>query len=166
VLQQQKDYETTKIIDNTIASTFVDRYSSLGGREESVLGLQTFFSLLTRIVVYLGFASFFFGCQTSCTHVMHNFQKIWVHIYVASLALSPIFKTALWGFRECQDQNIAVLPDNWEAALPKYLYYDAPAQYQHYFKDITFFRHIYNVGVAFAILTLIYVIFYCLFSKI
>lgn len=125
-----------------------------------MLGLQTFFSVITRIIIYLGFASFFCACQTPCTHVMHNFQKLWVHIYVATLALSPIFKTALWGFRESQDQNIAVNPDQWESGLPKYLYYDVPAVYQHYYKDITFFRHIYNVGVAFAILAVIYLIFH------
>lgn len=113
----------------------------------------------------MGFASFFFGCQTPCTHVMHNFQKLWVHIYVASLALSPIFKTALWGFRQSQDQNIAINPDQWESGLPKYLYYQAPAQYQHYYKDITFFRHIYNVGVAFAILLFVYIVFHFVMKR-
>lgn len=40
-----------------------------------------------------------------------------------------------------------------------------PAQYQHYYKDITFFRHIYNVGVAFAILILVYVVFRFVFGR-
>lgn len=167
VLQQinNNQYQSTKMLDNNIAQVLVDRFSPLRGRLSGVLGLQTFFSILTRIVIYLGFASFFCACQTPCTHVMHNFQKLWVHIYVATLALSPIFKTALWGFRESQDQNIAINPDAWEARLPRYLYYDAPAVYQHYYKDITFFRHIYNVGVAFAILAALYLIFHFLLRK-
>lgn len=107
------NFQSTKILDNSAASVPVDRFSPLRGRESSVLGLQTFFNVITRIVIYLGFLSFFLGLQTSCTHVMHNFQKLWVHIYVATLALSPILKTALWGFREAQDQNIAINPNQW-----------------------------------------------------
>jgi hypothetical protein len=114
---------------------------------------------MTRIIIYVGLASFFIGCQTPCTHVMHNFQKLWVHIYIASLALSPLFKTALWGFRESQDQNIAIYPTTWESHLPKYLYYNAPAQYQQYYRDVTFFRNIYNVGLAFAILLVVFLVF-------
>lgn len=93
------NYQNVKTLDNNLASVLVDRFTPLKGRESSVLGLQTFFSVVTRMVIYLGFASFFFGCQTPCTHVMHNIQKLWVHIFVASLALSPVLKTALWGFR-------------------------------------------------------------------
>lgn len=117
------------------------------------------------MIIYIGFASFFFACQTACTHVMHNFQKLWVHIYVASLALSPILKTSLWGFREAQNQNIAINPSQWESGIPKYLYYDAPPQYQQYYHDITFFRNIYNVGLAFAILILAYVVLHFIFKR-
>ena len=155
-----------KTLDTNTATTWLDRYSPLQGRQSSVLGLQTFFSILTRIVIYLGFFSFFIGLQTPCTHVMHNFQKLWVHIYVASLALSPIFKTTLWGFRQSQDQNIAINPTQWESGLPQYLFYQTPAPYQHYYKDITFFRNIYNVGVAFAILTVVFIVFHIVFRKI
>lgn len=45
------------------------------------------------------------------------------------------------------------------------MYYDAPAQYQHYHKDITFFRHIYNVGTAFAILIFVYFVFKFIFGR-
>ena len=45
--------------------------------------------------------------------MMHNLQKIWIHVYVASLAISPILKYSLLGFRECQNQNIAINPAGW-----------------------------------------------------
>jgi len=45
--------------------------------------------------------------------MMHNVQKIWIHIFVASLAIPSVLKYALTGFREVQDQNIAVNPSSW-----------------------------------------------------
>lgn len=65
------------------------------------------------MVVYLGFASFFLGCMTPCSHFMHNIQKIWVHIYLASLTIPNLLKLALKGFRECQNQNITINPSDW-----------------------------------------------------
>ena len=97
--------------------------------------------------------------------MMHNFQKIWVRIYVASLVLSPIFKVALLGFRESQNQNIAINPDGWEASLPDPLYFDVPAQYELYYEDNSFFRNIYSVGLAFLILVVVYVIGFLVFRN-
>ena len=94
---------------------------------------------------------------------MHNFQKIWVHIYVASLSISTIFKVSLTGFRESQNQNIAINPLAWQEPLPDFLYYNLPAQYELYYTDTTFFRNIYSIAVAFLILIVVYVVFYLIF---
>ena len=57
------------------------------------------------------------------------------------------------------------MPDRWETGLPEFLYYDAPAQYQQYYHDITFFRNIYNVGLAAAILLVLYVVAFLVLRK-
>jgi hypothetical protein len=44
---------------------------------------------------------------------MHNLQKIWLHIFVAALAAPNILRYAFIGFRETQNQNIAVNPTSW-----------------------------------------------------
>lgn len=49
---------------------------------------------------------------------MHNLQKIWLHIFIAALATPNILRYALIGFRETQNQNIAVNPTSWEKGLP------------------------------------------------
>lgn len=61
---------------------------------------------------------------------MHNLQKIWIHIFVASLAIPSALKYSLTGFREIQNQNIAINPTVWEQDLPTALYYNTPAYYQ------------------------------------
>jgi hypothetical protein len=61
----------------------------------------------------VGFALFFLGLQTICTHSMHNLQKIWLHIFLAALTAPALLKYALSGFREVQDQNIAINPTVW-----------------------------------------------------
>ena len=94
---------------------------------------------------------------------MHNFQRIWVHVYVATLTMNSALKTTLLGFRECQDQNIAINPVQWESGLPEFLFYDSPAQYSQYYQDITFFRNIYNVGFAAAIILFVYVVIHLFF---
>lgn len=111
--QSGAKYVESKYLDSDSATVNVERYTPLGDMEQNINGLGIFFEVLTRIVVYLGFASFFVGCQTPFTHLMHNFQKIWVHIYVATLTINSTLKTALIGFRECQNQNIAINPKQW-----------------------------------------------------
>ena len=158
-------FSEAKSLDESSGTTNVERYLPLLDKEKSLDNLRIFFEVLTRIVIYVGFASFFFGCQTPFTHLMHNFQKIWVHIYVAALTINSTLKTSLMGFRECQDQNIAINPKQWESGIPDPLFYDAPAQYTQYYQDITFFRNIYNVGFAFAILLVFFVVAHFYFRK-
>lgn len=115
---------------------------------------------MSRIVIYVGFALFFVGCQTSCTHFMHNLQKLWLHIFIASLTIPSALKFTLVGFRETQNQNIAINPSNWESSLPTELYYDTPAYFQSYYRDIGFFRNIYNIAIAFIILCIVSLLFH------
>ena len=96
---------------------------------------------------------------------MHNFQKIWIHVYVAALAINPILKYSLLGFRESQNQNIAINPEAWESSLPDPLYYEVPAPYELYYEDITFFRNIYSIGVACLILIVVYVVGFFIFRN-
>lgn len=131
----------------------------------SVNGIRIFFEVVTRMVIYLGFFSFFIGCLTPCTHFMHNIQKIWLHIYVASLTIPNVLKFSLKGFRQSQGQNIAINPSQWELGLPEYLYYETPFRYQSYYQDITFFRNIYNVGFAAAIYLCFSLVMYILFRS-
>jgi hypothetical protein len=154
----------TKAVETENAEVNLKRFTPLKDRE-SMRGLWNFFSIVSRAVIYIGFALFFLGLQTGWTHVMHNFQKIWVHIYVASLLLSPILKVTLLGFREVQDQNIAINPESWESGIPSPLYYNIPAQYQLYYEDNTFFRHIYSVGVAALVFILAYVVLHLVIKK-
>lgn len=105
--------DSSKTLDNSKGMIEIQRFSPLGNRINGVEGVATFFAIVSRIVIYLGLASFFIGCQTPCTHMMHNLQKLWLHIFVATLALSPLLKTSLMGFREVQDQNIAINPEGW-----------------------------------------------------
>jgi len=44
---------------------------------------------------------------------MHNLQKLWLHIFIASLSIPSVLKYTLVGFRETQNQNIAVNPSDW-----------------------------------------------------
>ncbi len=96
---------------------------------------------------------------------MHNLQKLWLHIFVASLSIPSIFKISLLGFRETQNQNIAIDPDSWEEGIPKDLYFKGPLYYQDYYEDIAFFRNIYSVGLAFAIFLITLAVFYFVFRK-
>ena len=91
---------------------------------------------------------------------MHNLQKLWLHIFIASLTIPSALKYALVGFRETQNQNIAINPTSWESSLPTALYYNTPAYFQSYYKDVGFFRNIYNIAIAFVILCVISMIFH------
>ena len=96
---------------------------------------------------------------------MHNMQKIWVHIFVAALTIPNFLRVALLGFRESQDINIAINPSQWEVGIPEHLYYDAPAQYQDYYHDITYFRNIYSIGFAAALYLVFSVIMYIVMKR-
>ena len=92
------DYQTTKVIDNTASQTTIDRYTPVED-PSSVNGVRIFFEVIARATIYIGLAMFLIGCQTICTHMMHNLQKLWVHMFVASLAIPSSFKWALVGLR-------------------------------------------------------------------
>lgn len=87
-----------KSLSNAVSSVVIERFTPLDS-PGSADGVRIFFEVVTRAVVYLGFFSFFIGCMTPCTHFMHNVQKIWLHIYVASLTMPNFLKFALRGFR-------------------------------------------------------------------
>ena len=53
---------------------------------------------MSRIVIYGGFIMFLVGLQTITTHLMHNFQKIWLHIYLAALTAPALLRQVLTGF--------------------------------------------------------------------
>jgi hypothetical protein len=101
-----------KVVDNNASYVPLVRYAP-PQNAETINGVRVFFDVVSRAVIYLGFASFFFGCQTACTHFMHNLQKIWLHIFVAALAAPSALRYALIGFRETQGQNIAINPSGW-----------------------------------------------------
>jgi hypothetical protein len=108
----QATEDNTKAVETETASVTLRRFTPLKNAE-AMRGLSTFFAFVSRAVIYIGLILFFLGLQTGWTHVMHNFQKIWAHIYVGSLLLSPTLKIALQGFREVQNQNIAINPSAW-----------------------------------------------------
>jgi hypothetical protein len=97
-MQTTSTISSIKTLDTTISSISLERFTPISNKS-AINGLKTFFEVISRIVIYLGFFSFFIGCQTSCTHFMHNLQKIWIHIYVASLTIPSVLKYTLIGFR-------------------------------------------------------------------
>jgi hypothetical protein len=105
-------YSNSKTIDNNQSSTSLVRFTPVDN-PSAINGIRTFFQIVSRLVIYIGFALFFFGLQTIATHFMHNLQKIWLHIFLAALAAPSLLRQALSGFREVQNQNIAVNPTNW-----------------------------------------------------
>ena len=109
---QSSQINRLKSLSNNVATALVGRFTPISS-SAGADGLTTFFQVITRMIIYLGFASFFIGCITPCTHFMHNIQKIWVHIYVAALTVPSILRYCLTGFRECQDQNITIHPTEW-----------------------------------------------------
>jgi hypothetical protein len=150
-LLQSGSYESLKVVDNNASYAQLTRYTPTQNAN-GVDGVRIFFEVVSRAVIYIGFAFFFIGCQTSCTPFMHNLQKIWLHIFVAALAAPSALRYAFVGFRETQDQNIAVHPSSWESGLPSELYYNTPSYFQQYYTDVGFFRNIYNIAIAFLIL--------------
>ena len=100
------------MIDNTASQTTLERYTPVED-PSAIHGIRVVFEVVARATIYIGLATFLVGCQTICTHMMHNLQKIWVHMFVASLAIPSGFKFALVGLREVQNQNIAINPDGW-----------------------------------------------------
>jgi hypothetical protein len=164
LLQSDTSYATLKVVDNNSSYISLVRYTP-PPNANTINGIRIFFDVVSRAVIYLGFALFFFGCQTSCTHFMHNLQKIWLHIFVAALAAPSALRYAFIGFRETQDQNIAVHPSSWESALPYELYYNTPSYYEEYYTDVGFFRNIYNIAIAFLILGVVSIIFHFVLGK-
>ena len=112
LLQATSTYSNSKVIDNNDSSTNIVRFVPVE-HPDAINGVRTFFQVVTRIVIYVGFALFFLGLQTIGTHFMHNIQKIWLHIFLAALAAPSLLRQALTGFREAQNQNIAVNPSQW-----------------------------------------------------
>lgn len=151
-------------MDNNSSYAELTRYTPPSS-PDSVNGMRIFFEVVSRAVIYVGFAAFFFGCQTSCTHFMHNLQKIWLHIFVAALAAPSALRYALIGFRETQGQNIAINPSSWESGLPYELYYNTPSYFEQYYTDVGFFRNIYNIAVAFLILGIVAIVMNLLLGK-
>lgn len=149
-------YQNLKVIDNNASYQSLARYTPANS---NINGIRIFFDVVSRAVIYIGFAMFFFGCQTSCTHFMHNMQKIWLHIFVAALAAPSALRYALTGFREIQNQNIAIHPSSWESGLPLELYYNTHSYFEQYNTDVGFFRNVYNIAVAFLILGVISILF-------
>lgn len=90
------NYTSSKVVDNTQSDTPLTRFSPVD-HPEAVSGLRTFFQVVSRFVIYVGFACFFLGLQTVCTHFMHNLQKIWLHIFLASLTAPALLRYALSG---------------------------------------------------------------------
>ena len=127
--------------------------------------MRTFFQIVSRVVIYVGFGFFLLGLQTVCTHFMHNLQKIWLHIFLASLTAPALLRYALSGFSEVQNQNIAVNPTSWEQGLPLELYYSSPVYLYAYTTDVNFFRNIYNIGVAFLVFVVFLLIMHFLTKK-
>lgn len=153
----QGNYNDLKVVDNNSTSTLLTRYTPPSD-PSSANGLRIFFEVVSRTVIYVGFAVFFFGCQTSCTHFMHNLQRLWLHIFVAAMAAPSMLRYAFMGFRETQGQNIAVHPSAWEGGLPLELYYSSPSYFQQYYSDVGFLRNVYNIAVAFVVLMVFAVI--------
>lgn len=116
-----------KGLDNTNSSLIVSRYNPLSDKT-NMDKLAIFLAVLARIVIFAGLISFLIGCQTACTHMMHNLQKIWIHIFVASLALPSLFKYALSGLRDIQNQTIAGA-SGWTMSIPSTVYFDTPTAY-------------------------------------
>lgn len=116
----------------------------------AVNGVRTFFQVLSRVTIYGGVVLFILGLQTVGTHLMHNLQKLWLHIFLGALAAPALFRQALTGLREVQNQNVAIHPSTWEAHLPQDFYYSSPTYLYQYYTDINFLRNIYNVAVIFA----------------
>jgi hypothetical protein len=164
LLQSGNSYATLKIVDNNASYVPLVRYTP-PPNANTINGIRIFFEVISRAVIYIGFAAFFFGCQTSCTHFMHNLQKIWLHIFVAALAAPSVLRYAFIGFRETQGQNIAVHPSSWESALPYELYYSTPSYFEQYYTDVGFYRNIYNIAIAFLILGVVAIVFYLLLGR-
>jgi len=105
-------YSTLKTIDNTNSSIVLSRYAPIEN-PNAINNIRTFFQIISRLIIYLGLALFFLGLQTILTHFMHNLQKIWLHIFIAAMTAPALLRQALTGFRETQNQNIAINPTKW-----------------------------------------------------
>lgn len=114
----QADYSKLKVVENNSTQTTIARYTPVENAK-AIDGIRIFFEVVSRMVIYVGLAMLLIGCPTVCTHFMHNLQKLWLHIFLAALAVPSLLKFSLIGFRETQNQNIAIHPTAWEAALPK-----------------------------------------------
>ena len=108
----QEDYEIEKVVENQQASVRLARYKPVDN-EGTIDGLRTTFQVISRIVIYAGFLLFFLGLQTISTYLKHNLQKIWLHIFLAALAAPSLLRHTLSGFRQTQNQNIAINPSQW-----------------------------------------------------
>jgi len=137
-----------KFLDSNQSEVEFSRYDRV--QEASAYNCRTALNIVAKIVVYGGLLSFFVGWQSAFTGALHNLQRLWLHIYIASNFLPSNFKIALSGLKIVQDLPflaVSTQTNIMNSLLPRNYASDCPATYLQYFRDVSFVRNIYQVAL-------------------
>lgn len=157
----------SKSLDNNLASTSFKRFDTFDGN--SPYNLRRGFNVLTKIIFFASIISFLFGFQTAFVGPIHNFQILWLHIYVASKYIPSNLKVGLEGFRYIQDLNFwsnGIQDTIGSGVTGDNVIFDSPAEYMAYHTDIAFFRHIYSIGIFVCMFWVIFGLLILLFRSV
>ncbi len=109
--------------------------------------------------MYSALLSFLLGWQTVFTGSVHNFQRLWLHIYIASNYLPSNFKVALEGLKVIQNLSFfsQTIQDKITNSLtPSDLFLASPTTYIQFYSDVSFANNIYHVLIFAVFICLIY----------
>lgn len=95
-----------KYLDSNRSEAVLPRYNKL--EDPAAEGCRSALDVVGNIIVYGGLLSFFIGWQSVFTGPLHNLQRLWLHIYIATNYLPSNFKTVLSGLKVVQ--NLPFLP--------------------------------------------------------
>jgi hypothetical protein len=116
--------------------------------------------------MYGGLISFVIGWQSVFTGAVHNLQRLWIHMFLATNYLPSNFKVTLSGLSIVQ--NLPFLPLRTQTnivnkLLPDNYFSSCPVAYIQYYRDVSFARNIYQVvffvillALVFGVLTILY----------
>ena len=135
-----------KFLDSNHSEVQLGRFDRV--TDPSAYNCRSALRVIGKIVLYGGLLSFFFGWQSIFIGALHNLQRLWLHIYIASNFLPSNFKIALSGLSIVQD--LPFLPITTQSSimsklLPLGYVSDCPSIYTQYFRDVSFARNIYQV---------------------
>lgn len=146
-----------KYLDSNHSEVELGRYNSVEG--VAAYNCRIALEVFGKIVVYGGLLSFFLGWQSIFVGALHNLQKLWLHIYIASNFLPSNFKVALSGLKIVQDLSflpVSVQQSITKNLLPENYVSSCPPIYLQYFPDISFARNIYHAAIFALVISVFY----------